>query len=67
MRGSRKLFQRRSKFKYNVRFFIVDKGIEDPNTAINWTSSADQRNSIEMAFLWRADDGPTFNAGLVAL
>ena len=23
--------------------------------------------AIEMAFLWRADDGPTLNAGLVAL
>ena len=29
-------------------------------------SSARQRNAIEMAFRWRADDGPTLNAGLVA-
>ena len=43
--------------------FIVGEGIEDPN----WLSSARQRNAIEMAFRWRADDGPTLNAGLVAL
>ena len=30
-------------------------------------SSARQRNTIKMAFRWRADDGPTLNAGLVAL
>ena len=30
-------------------------------------SSARQRNAIEMAFRWRADDGPTLNASLVAL
>ena len=29
--------------------------------------SARQRNAIEMAFPWRADNGPTLNAGLVAL
>ena len=48
-------------------FFLVDEGIEDPNTAINWPSSARQQNAIQMAFRWRADDGPTLNAGLVAL
>ena len=30
-------------------------------------SSARQRNAISMAFRWPADDGPTLNAGLVAL
>ena len=65
MRGSRKLYQWRSKFD-NV-FFIFDKGIEDLNTAINGPSSTGQRNAIEVAFRWRADDGQTLNAGLVAL
>ena len=30
-------------------------------------SSVRLRNTSEMAFRWRADDGPTLNAGLVAL
>ena len=50
-----------------IWFFFSWWGIEDPNTAINVPSSALQRNAIEMAFRWRADDGPTLNAGLVAL
>ena len=50
-----------------ILFLEVDKGIEDRNTAINRPSSARQRNAISMAFRWRADDGPTLNAGLVAL
>ena len=37
-------------------FFLFDDGRKDPNTTIS-----------EMAFRWRADDGPTLNAGLVAL
>ena len=48
-------------------FFLVDEGIEDLNTAINGPSLAHKRNTIEMAFRWRADDGQTLNAGLVAL
>ena len=36
-------------------------------TTISGPSSARQRNVISMAFRWRADDGPTLNAGLVAL
>ena len=40
---------------------------EDPNNTISGPSSARQRNAISMAFRWRADDDPTFNAGLVAL
>ena len=58
-------FQRGSKFDI---FLLVDKGIDDPDTctAIIGPSWARQRNAIEMAFRWRADDGPTLNAGLVA-
>ena len=52
LHGSRKFCQRGS------IFFLVDEGIEDPNTTINRPSSARQRN---------ADDGPTLNAGLVAV
>ena len=47
-------------------FFVVDEGWEDPNTTLSGPSSTRQRNAIEMAFRWRADDGPTLNAGLVA-
>ena len=55
MRGSRKFCQRGSNFD-NV--FLVDEGREDPSNTISGPSSA---------FRWRADDGPTMNAGLVAL
>ena len=64
--GSRKFCQRGSNFDV-VFFFIVDEGWEDPNTTISGPSSACQRNAISMAFRWHADDGPTLNAGLVAL
>ena len=47
MRGSGKFCQRGSNL-----IFLINEGIEDPNTTING--------------VW-ADDGPTFNAGLVAL
>ena len=66
MRGSRKFCQRGSKFEVFFAF-LVDEGIEDPNTAINGPLLAHQRNAISMAFRWRADDGPPLNAGLVAL
>ena len=56
--------QRASNFDY---FFLVDEGREDPNTTISGPSLARQRNAILMAFRWRADDGPTLNAGFVAL
>ena len=55
MRGSRKFCQRGSSFD-NV--FFVEEGREDPNTTLSGPS---------MAFHWRADDGPTLIAGLVAL
>ena len=56
MRGSRKFCQRGSNFD-NVVLFCVDEGREDPSTTISYTT---------MTFRWRADDGPTLNAGLVA-
>ena len=58
-------------------FFLVDGGIEDPNTALKGPSLARQQNAIEMAFLWLMplkmkwpfaggpDGGPRLNAGLV--
>ena len=70
MRRSRKFCQRGSTFDnvfFMGFFFLVDEGIEDPITTINGPSSARQGNAIEMAFRWQADDGPTLNAGLVAL
>ena len=63
MRGPRKFCQRGSNFE-NVFFY---EGIEDPNTTISGPLLARQRNAISMAFRWRADDGPTLNAGLVTL
>ena len=62
MRGSRKISQRGS----NNFIVLIDEGREDPNTTKSGPSSALQRNAIEMAFRLRADDGPTFNSGLVA-
>ena len=65
VRGSRKFCQRGSNFD-NV-FFLIYEGKDDLNTTISRASSARQRNVILMAFRWRADGGPTLNAGLVAL
>ena len=48
-------------------YYSFAEGREDPNTTISGPSSARQRISISMAFRWRADDGPTLNAGLLAL
>ena len=42
-----------------VFFFLVDGGIEDPKTALIGPSLARQQKAIELAFHWRADDGPT--------
>ena len=47
--------------------FVFDEFREDPNTNISGPSSAQLQNAILMAFRWRADDGPTLNAGLAAL
>ena len=41
--------------------------IEDPNATKIGPLLAGQRNAIEMAFRLSADNGPTLNAGLVAL
>ena len=46
------------------RVFLVSEGREDPNTNISGPSPARQRNAIQMAFRWRADDGPLLNAGM---
>ena len=48
-------------------FFLVDEGRKVPNTTKDGPSLARQRNAILMAFRWCVDDGPTFNAGFVAL
>ena len=65
MRGSRTFCQRGSTlFCFFVCVCLVD---EDPNTTKSWSSSARQRNAIEIAFCCWADDGPTLNACLVAL
>ena len=42
-------------------FFSVEGVRDDSNTTISGPSSAHQRNAIEMAFRWRADDGLTLN------
>ena len=52
MRGSRKVCQRGSNFD---NFFL-----DDP-------SKYHYKRAIEMAFCWRADNGPKVNADLVAL
>ena len=48
-----------------VFFFCEER--EDPNTTKSGPSSARQQNATEMAFCWRAYDGPPLNAGLVTL
>ena len=45
-------------------FFFFDEGRYDSNTTISGPSTARQRNAIQMTFRWRADGGPTLNAGL---
>ena len=47
--------------------FSVAEGREDPNTTISGPLSARQRNAIEIAFRWLADDDQTLNVGLVVL
>ena len=55
------------RFFFIIFCFLVDEGKEDPKTTISGSSFARQQNAIEMMSRWRADDGPTLNAGLVAL
>ena len=38
--------------------FLFDEGRENQNTTISEPSLARHRNAIEMAFPWRADNGP---------
>ena len=63
---SRKFRQRRSNFLF-VCFSLVDEGKENPYETISGPSSIHQRNTIPMAFRWRAYDGQTKNTGLEAL
>ena len=50
-----------------MTIFLVDEGERGSKSTKSGPSSARQRNAIIMAFRWRADDGPTLNAGLLAL
>ena len=83
MRGSRKFNQRGSKFDnafflvFLFFFFFLGGGgggggllmsggrIKIPLLASHHRPASE--TPFEMAFLWRADDGSTLNAGLVAL
>ena len=48
-----------------LKTFLVEEGTEDPNTTKSGPLSAHQQNAILMVFRWRANDGPTLNAGLI--
>ena len=49
-------------------FFFVDEGRKnDPNSTKSRPSSTHQQNTINMAFRWRANGGPTLYAASVAL
>ena len=64
MQRSRKFYQRGS--NYDVFWnFLFDEGREHPNTV---TLKAGQQWPASITlFRWRANDGPSLNAGLVAL
>ena len=47
--------------------YFCDEGKEDPDTTKSRPLFSRQQNAIKMAFHRRADDGPTLNAGLVAI
>ena len=71
MCGSRKFCYRGVQFWRVFCLFVFYEGRADPNSTKSGPSSARQRNAIKwnailMAFRWRADYGPTLNAGLVA-
>ena len=52
----------------NFGLCLVDEGREDPSNSQSGLSTACQRaKRLFMAFRWRADDGPTVSAGLVAM
>ena len=50
-----------------TRFFIVDEGKGGSKYNYIRAIIGPPTKRHEMAFRWRADDGPTLNAGLVAL
>ena len=62
MRGSRKFCH----WDPTLATFF-DEGREDSINTKSEPLSVHQQNAIFMAFRWRADDGPTSIAGLVAL
>ena len=74
MRGPRKFFQRGFNFE-NVFYFYFNDCIRillksshhrpASETPLKWRFAGVPM--MAMAFRWRADDGPTLNAGLVAL
>ena len=68
MRGSRNSIQRDQTFTtFFFSFFVfVFFRCGEPKIAKSGPSLARQRNAISMAFRWRANVGPTLNAGLVA-
>ena len=59
----RKFCQRGSYF--DGFFLMVDEGWEDQNVTISGPSSACQRNAIQMAFHWRADDDKTLGSFVI--
>ena len=75
MRGSRKFCQRGSNFdvfffNFDVFFrffFSLMKGRRVQIPLLAGHHRPRQRNAIQMEFRWHADDGPTLNAGFVAL
>ena len=59
VRNQKYFFHRGSKFEFCLFVFLVDEVIQIPiKVGHHWPA-------IEMAFRWRANDGPTLNAGLV--
>ena len=71
MRGSRKIYQRGSNLITFFFFFFFSCILLMSGGRIKIPLLAGlvgpQAKAIEMAFLWRADDGLTLNGGLVAL
>ena len=65
MRGSRKFCQSVSNSTLTT-FFVGEKRVYLITTK-GGPSSARLGNAILMVFRWRADDGPTLNAGMEAL
>ena len=63
MRGSRKVCQRGS----DIDTFLVDEGKGESNHNYKRATIGPPTKRHLMAIRWRADDGPTLNAGLVAL